>query len=144
MPSRITLQTSLFSFPEIPPFGSDYLVLFLKDARPDNSQVFVGLVVGIRFDKTHTLYGPQPTLDPSEYGMLAVKPGCGRQCYAGQSDARQLLVMSNGSTLQGTHSNSQELATICIWPTICHTENAGARMLQIRVDLVFELLAVNR
>lgn len=71
-----------------------------------------------RLNKPHPLHDPQPTLHSSENRVLPIQPRRRRQ-------------------------RDEELTPVGILPTIRHTQNARPGMLQSRIDLIFELLAVD-
>ena len=83
----------------------------------DNLHLINRPVFRPRFNKPHLLHDPQSTLDPPKNRMFAIQPGRRRQ-------------------------RNEELTPVGILPTVRHTQNTRPRVLETRIDLIFEIFTV--
>lgn len=83
-----------------------------------NLDLIHGPILRPRLHPTHPLHNPQPTLHPPENRMLPIQP-------------------------RRRSQRNEELTPICVLPAIRHAQYAPPGMLQSRVDLIFELFAVD-
>lgn len=98
---------------------SSLLSPFFHNPRPNDLDLIHRLVFSIRLDKSHSLNHPHTALHPTKDRMLPVQPRSRRK-------------------------GDEELAAIRVGSAVRHTQNSSSGMLQPRVNLVLELLAVNR
>ncbi|OAQ86149.1 hypothetical protein VFPBJ_00189 [Purpureocillium lilacinum] len=95
-----------------------HLLIPLQHARLHNLDILDGPILGPRAHLPHALDGAEPGLDAAKDGVLAVEPGRGRE-------------------------GDEELGAVGVGPRVGHAEDARARVLERRVDLVLELVAVD-
>jgi hypothetical protein len=93
-------------------------VTVINKVCPHNLDLLDGAILLVCLDHAQLLDDLHATLDPSKDGMLAVQPRCRRKRY-------------------------EELRAVRIGAGVGHAENARAAVLEVRRDLVFELVAVD-
>lgn len=96
-------------------FQLDLLFLF-HNTRLDNLDFLNWSIFRSSLDQTHPLDGAHARLYPAKDSMLAVEPRCRRK-------------------------RDKELRPVRVWARVGHAQDAGARVLQARIDLVLKLLA---
>lgn len=100
-----------------PQFASLLFPLFYHSGSEDLHFVH-WFVLAIGLDQAHSLDHPHSTLDPAKDRVLPVQPRCRRQ-------------------------GDKELAAVGIRSAVRHAQHAGASVLQVVTNLVFEFLAVD-
>ena len=99
--------------------STSLLFPFIHNPGSDNLDFVDWFVIATRLHKTHALNHPHSALDSAKDCVFSIQPRCWRK-------------------------GDEELATVGVRPTVCHTQDPSSRMLQPSVNLVLEFLAVNR
>ncbi|TFB00711.1 hypothetical protein CCMA1212_007152 [Trichoderma ghanense] len=94
------------------------LILRLQNPRLKNLDLLKRPVLRPRRHEPHPPHDAHAALDPPKDGVLPVEPGRGRE-------------------------RDEELRPVGVWPRVGHAEDARAGVLERRVDLVLELVAVD-